>query len=103
MQQTDVEMMERPADPMVGPSYAAVQILANAIEQAGTLDRAAIRDAMAATDMETVAGPMSFNDDGTGKVPFVLLQYQNNKPELVWPADFATADLVYPAPAFDER
>jgi branched-chain amino acid transport system substrate-binding protein len=97
------EMMDRPSDPQVGPSYAAVQILANAIESAGTLDRAAIRDAIAATDMDTVAGPMAFNEDGTGKVPFVLLQYQNGRPELVWPADFATADFVYPAPPFEER
>lgn len=97
------EMMGRPADPIVGPAYAAVQILANAIEQAGTLDRAAIRDAIAATDMDTVAGHITFNDDGTGRVPFVLLQYQNGKPELVWPAEFKTADFVYPAPPFDER
>lgn len=98
-----VEMIGRPSDPMVGPSYAAVQILANAIEQAGTLDRAAIRDAIATTDMDTVVGPMAFNEDGTGKIPFSLLQYQNGKPELVWPAEFKTADFVYPAPPFDER
>jgi len=97
------EMMGRPCDPMVGPAYAAVQILADAIERAGTLDRSAIRDAIAATNMETVIGPVTFNGDGTGNVPFVLLQYQNGKPELVWPADFATADFVYPAPPFDER
>jgi len=97
------EMMGRPCDPMVGPAYATVQILADAIERAGTLDRSAIRDAIAATDMETVIGPVTFNEDGTGNVPFVLLQYQNGKPELVWPADFATANFVYPAPPFDER
>jgi len=97
------EMMGRPADPIVGPAYAAVQILANAIEQAGTLDRAAIRDAIAATDSDTVAGHITFNSDGTGNVPVILLQYQNGKPELVWPAEFKTADFVYPAPPFDER
>jgi len=98
-----VDLMERPADPMVGPSYAAVQILAGAIERAGSLDRAAIKDAIAATDMDTVIGHITFNEDGTGNVPFVMLQYQNGKPELVWPAEFATADLVYPAPPFEER
>ncbi|MCB0209601.1 MAG: amino acid ABC transporter substrate-binding protein [Anaerolineae bacterium] len=97
------EMMDRPADPQVGPSYAAVQILADAIERAGTLDRAAIRDAIAATDLDTVAGHMTFNEDGTGKVPFVLLQYQSGKPELVWPAEFASAEFVYPAPPLAER
>jgi branched-chain amino acid transport system substrate-binding protein len=97
------EMMGRPSDPMVGPSYAAVQILADAIERAGSLDRAAIRDAIAATDMETVIGPVTFKEDGTGNVPFVMLQYQGGAPQLVWPDEFATADFVYPAPAFAER
>jgi len=44
----------RPADLLTGPAYACVQILADAIERAGTLDRDKIRDAIAATDMMTV-------------------------------------------------
>jgi branched-chain amino acid transport system substrate-binding protein len=98
-----IELMERPADPIVGPSYATIQILAAAIESAGTLDRDAIRDAIAATDMETVIGPVTFREDGTGVVTTAILQYQKGKVELIWPAEFATADAVYPAPAFDER
>src|SRR5690606_33479655 len=43
-----IELVERPSDPIVGPSYASIQILAAAIEAAGTLDRDAIRDAIAA-------------------------------------------------------
>lgn len=98
-----VEMLGRPADPIVGPSYASIQILAAAIEAAGTLDRDAIRDAVAATDMETVIGPVTFREDGTGVVVTAILQYQNGRPELIWPAEFATAEVVYPAPPFDER
>lgn len=97
------ELVERPSDPIVGPSYASIQILAAAIEAAGTLDRDAIRDAIAATDMETVIGPVTFREDGTGVVTTAILQYQNGRPELIWPQEFATADVVYPAPAFDER
>jgi hypothetical protein len=37
-----------------------LQILADAIERAGTLDRAAIKDAMAASDMTTVIGPVDW-------------------------------------------
>lgn len=62
-----------------------------------------IKDAIAAMDLDTVIGHVTFNEDGTGSVPFVLLQYQNGKPELAWPAEFATADFVYPAPPFEER
>jgi branched-chain amino acid transport system substrate-binding protein len=93
----------RPADVMVGPSYAIVQILADAIERAGTLDRAAIRDAIAATDMTTVVGPVTFREDGTGVVLVPLIQWQEGKQELVWPTEFATADFVYPALPFEER
>jgi len=94
---------DRPADLLTGPAYACVQIVANAIEKAGTLDRDAVRDAMAKTDMTTVIGPVTFNEDGTGNVLNPLIQWQNGKMELVWPTDQATADFVYPAPPFEER
>jgi branched-chain amino acid transport system substrate-binding protein len=93
----------RPADLLTGPAYACVQILADAIERAGTLDRDAIRDALAATDMMTVVGPVTFNEDGTGNVLDPLSQWQNGQLELVWPADQATAPLAYPAVPFEER
>lgn len=98
-----VELMGRPSDPIVGPAYALIQILSAAIESAGSLDRDAIRDAIAATDMDTVIGNVTFNEDGTGNVLTAMLQYQEGKVQLVWPAEFATADLAYPAPPFDER
>jgi branched-chain amino acid transport system substrate-binding protein len=93
----------RPADLLTGPAYACVQIIAAAVEKAGTLDREAIRDAMAATDMTTVVGPVTFNEDGTGNVLNPLIQWQNGQLELVWPPDQATAEFLYPAPPFEER
>jgi len=93
----------RPADLLTGPAYACVQIAAAAIEKAGTLDREAIRDAIAATNMTTVIGPVTFNTDGTGNVLNPLIQWQNGKQELVWPPEHASAKLVYPAPPFDKR
>lgn len=97
------ERVGRPADPIVGPSYATVQILADAIERAGTLERDAIRDAIAETDMTTVIGPVSFREDGTADVASPILQYQDGVPQVVWPLEHATADFLYPAPPFDER
>ena len=93
----------RPADLLTGPAYACVQILADAIERAGTLDRDAIRDALTTTDMTAVIGPVTFNADGTGNVLNPLVQWQNGVLELVYPFDQASAELLYPAPAFDER
>jgi branched-chain amino acid transport system substrate-binding protein len=93
----------RPSDPIVGPAYACVQILAAAISKAGAADREKIRDAVAATDMSTVIGPVKFRPDGTGIVQAAFAQWQNGKQELVWPKEFATAPLAYPAPPFSKR
>ncbi|HEU4371757.1 MAG TPA: amino acid ABC transporter substrate-binding protein [Methylomirabilota bacterium] len=93
----------RPADPIAGPAYACVQILAAAAAKAGSADREKLRDAIAATDMTTVLGPVKFRPDGTGVVQSVFLQWLNGKQELVWPKESATAPLAYPAPPFAKR
>jgi len=93
----------RPSDPIVGPAYACVQILAAAITRAGSTDREKIRDAIAATDMVTVIGPVKFRPDGTGIVQAAFAQWQQGKQELVWPKEYATAPLAYPAPPFAKR
>ncbi|MBI2219215.1 MAG: amino acid ABC transporter substrate-binding protein [Candidatus Rokubacteria bacterium] len=93
----------RPADPIVGPAYACIQILAAAITRGGSLDRDTIRDAIAATDMTSVIGPVKFRPDGTGVVQAVFVQWINGKQQLVWPKESATAPLAYPAPPFAKR
>jgi branched-chain amino acid transport system substrate-binding protein len=93
----------RPADVLVGPAYACVQILADAIERAGTLNRDDIRDALAATNLMTVIGSVTFNADGTGNVLNPLVQWQNGEMQLIWPLDQKSADFVYPAPEFGAR
>ena len=93
----------RTADLLTGPAYACVQIAAQAIEDAGTLDTAAVRDAIAAIDMMTVVGPVTFNEDGTGNVYDPLIQWLDYEQVLVWPPELATHDLAFPAPPFEER
>ena len=97
------KLFNRPADPIVGPSYACIQILANAIERAGSLDHERIRNAVAATNMTTVVGPVKFRSDGTGEVKVFFQQWLKGKQELVWPKDFSTAPFGYPAPPFSQR
>ena len=97
------KMFNRPADPLVGPSYACLQILADAVARAKSLDRDKLRDAIAATKMTTVVGPVQFRSDGTGEVKVFIQQWLKGKQELVWPKDFATAPFGYPAPAFSQR
>jgi branched-chain amino acid transport system substrate-binding protein len=92
-----------PAAATTGPAYAAVQILADAIHRAGSLDRDAIRDAIAATNMNTIIGPVTFNADGTAPVLTVINQWQDGKQVLVWPPDQAVGQVQYPATPWKER
>jgi branched-chain amino acid transport system substrate-binding protein len=95
---------QRPADPITGPAYACVQILAAALTKAGAADRDRVRDAIAGIELtSTVIGPVKFRADGTGVVQGAFLQWQNGKQELVWPKDFQTAPLAYPATPFSRR
>jgi branched-chain amino acid transport system substrate-binding protein len=103
LNEAHVKRVGRPADPIAGPAYAAVQILSAAVTRANALDRDKIRDAIAATDMTTVVGPVKFRPDGTGIVQSVFVQWINGKQELVWPKESATAPLAYPAPPFSKR
>jgi branched-chain amino acid transport system substrate-binding protein len=91
------------AQATTGPAYAAVQILADAITRAKSLDRDKIRDAIAATDMMTVEGPVKFNADGTGQVITVINQWQDGKQVLVWPPDQAVGKVAYPATPWAQR
>ena len=93
----------KPADALAGPAYSEIQILADAIERAGKLDRDAVRDALTKTSMDTVEGPVKFNPDGTGQVIVEANQWQNGKQNLVWPKDVAAAPILYPAPTWQNR
>jgi branched-chain amino acid transport system substrate-binding protein len=91
------------AESTTGPAYAAVQILAAAIERAGKIDRDAIRDGIAATDMMTVMGPVKFNPDGSGQVITVTDQWQDGKQVMVWPKDQGASPIAYPAKPWNGR
>jgi branched-chain amino acid transport system substrate-binding protein len=97
------KLFNRPADPLVGPSYACLQILADAVTRAKSLDRDRVRAAVAATKMTTVIGPVRFRPDGTGEVKVFFQQWLKGKQELIWPKEFATATFGYPAPPFNQR
>ena len=94
---------DAPAAATTGSAYAAVQILADSIQRARSLDRDAIRDAISATDMDTVAGHVTFNPDGTGNVVTIINQWQDGKQALVWPPDQAGASILYPATPWKDR
>jgi len=93
-----------PALAVTGPAYACIQILADAISRAGSLDRDAIRDAIAATNLQdTMIGPVTFNPDGTGNVLNVINQWQSGKQTLIWPPEQPVAEMIYPAVPWSNR
>jgi branched-chain amino acid transport system substrate-binding protein len=75
-------------DLVAGNAYAAGQILVAAIEKAGTLDRIAIRDAVRATNMMTVSGPIQFSDVGHAKDKvLVIAQWLGGDRKIVFTND----------------
>jgi branched-chain amino acid transport system substrate-binding protein len=94
----------RPADMQTGPAYASIQIIAAAIEKAGTLDTSKIRDAIAATDMMTTVGKVKFRENGTVMDPCpATIQWQKGAQKLIWPKEFKDADFAYPIPEWKSR
>jgi branched-chain amino acid transport system substrate-binding protein len=90
----------QPTNPSVGPAYASIKVAAAAIEKAGNLDRAAIRDALAKTDMNTVVGHVKFGpkNNRIGALRPVV-QWQAGNMELVSPDKQKTKPFVYPIPS----
>ncbi len=86
----------------VGVTYSCVQILADAIKRAGTLDRNKIRDAVATTDMTTVQGPVKFRADGVGITPVAIMQWQKGVSQVIYHEKFTTSPLLL-MPKWSER
>jgi len=85
------------------PAYDATRILAAAIEQAGTTDRTAVRDALRKAELKDSLLPgqiLKFGPNGQTGYPFIVVQ---NKPEgkvdIVFPKDAATGPAIAPRPA----
>ena len=85
-------------------STAAVQTLVAAIERAGTLDRRAVRDALAQTDIQTFYGNVKIDETGKniGK-PMVLFQVQDGEYKVVAPTRWAASELIHPRPNWKDR
>jgi branched-chain amino acid transport system substrate-binding protein len=82
--------------------FTAMLVLADAINRAKSAEPAAIRDALAATDLpgaQTIMPWTRVKFDETGQnndcTP-VLLQFRNGKYVTIFPAEFAVADAVWP-------
>ncbi len=76
---------------------AAVYVFKDAFERAGSLDKEAVRNALAATDLKTFYGGIKFSAAGNNIAkPMVLRQIQNGKYNVVAPSAFASHKLNWP-------
>ena len=80
--------------------FIALEALAKAIEQAGSVDRAKVMAALRDLRYETLHGELKFSFgvevagkkvDGVGNKLVFPAQWQNGKIEVIWPADLATS------------
>lgn len=82
----------------IADSYAAAQVLLDAIAAAGSTNPEKINAALAKTDKTYVVGPIKFDENHTAKLPVVSLQWQNGKTVIVWPKAQKTGDFLFPLP-----
>ncbi|MFH0823638.1 MAG: amino acid ABC transporter substrate-binding protein, partial [Pseudomonadota bacterium] len=81
------------------PAYvAAFQIIQAALENAGTLEKAAVMAALKGLKMETVLGPSQFHETGYGSINTYPSQIQGDKYVVIWPKEVATGVNVHPRP-----
>jgi branched-chain amino acid transport system substrate-binding protein len=75
-------------------STAALQVYYNAFRKVGGFDPQKVRDAIAETDIVTAYGPIRFNDKGQNIAKSMsVVQIQDGKPVVVYPADVAETKL----------
>jgi len=99
---------KQPLNPAIGPGYADVQVLVNAIERAGSVDPEKVNAALATTDMQTMRHRVKFDENHFSRGPLVFGQwFKTDKPEKwelkvtssshdFWPA---TDKFIYPVPS----
>ena len=83
-------------------SYQAVELIAAALEEAGSSEPADVRDALAEISFEdpllAFDGPITFDETGQNEnATVIVMQVQDGAVEQVYPEQFETAPLAFPA------
>ena len=82
-------------------------MVADALKRAKELTPEGVREALTATDMMTVFGPVKFvsyeKKKQQNSLPTYLVQWQKGVLETVWPKNVATKPYVFPVPEWSQR
>jgi branched-chain amino acid transport system substrate-binding protein len=83
-------------DYSVASSAACGVVLQLAITKAGTVDKAKVRDQLAAMDTDTFFGHIKFGSNGQiNSLKPPVMQIQNGQPVVVYPADIKQSELRF--------
>ena len=85
-------------------STATVLTYVDALQRANSFDTEKVRNAIAATNIQTFYGWVKFDETGKNIAkPMVLRQIQDGKYIPVAPSKFAAGKVIYPRPKWSER
>jgi branched-chain amino acid transport system substrate-binding protein len=80
-------------------AYATAQVLQAAVKAVGTIDRKRqleLADWLRENEVDTILGPLTWDDLGRPEGEFLVGQWQKGVPEIVLPEEAATSDEVIP-------
>jgi branched-chain amino acid transport system substrate-binding protein len=80
-------------------AYAAAQVLEAAVKAVGTIERQRqieLADWLRENEVDTILGPLSWDDQGRPQGEFLVGQWQSGVPEIILPEEAATADEIIP-------
>jgi branched-chain amino acid transport system substrate-binding protein len=75
-------------------AYAAAQVVQAAAEAVKSLDQDKMAEWLHQNEVETILGPLAWDETGAPTKDFLLAQWQNGAPEIVAPEAAATVDKV---------
>ncbi|BAS08749.1 leu/Ile/Val-binding protein homolog 5 [Arthrobacter sp. Hiyo4] len=83
-------------------SYQAVEVIAKALDKGASADPKKLRDAIAGISLDdpllAFSGPIEFDETGQNKnATVIVMQVLDGKVEQVFPEEFVTKDLIFPA------
>ena len=85
----DGEIPEDAAD-----AFAAAEVMQAAVEAVGSIDdQAALSDWLRENEVDTILGPLSWDETGAPQGEFLIGQWQDGKPEVVLPEEAATSEI----------
>ena len=76
-------------------AFAVGQVVQKAVDEVGSIDdQVALADYLRNNTVDTILGPLSWDDRGAPEGQFLIGQWQNGKAEVILPKEVATTDHI---------